>query len=120
MDYFKLVGIPYSEKNCWDIAVDFYKIVYNISLSNFYSGPTPDREVTKGLIYSNVGGFEKVNKPEFGDIIILKIYGIESHIGIYVGDGRMLHSTKGSNCCIDRVTRWDKVISGYYRLKNND
>lgn len=116
-EYSNLVGIEYSKMNCWDIAVKFYKQVLGVELGSIYSGPTPPRDVTKDLIYTNIGGFEKVETPEFGDIIILKIFGIESHIAIYVGEGKMLHSSKNTGSVIDFVSRWQRVIVGFYRIK---
>ena len=119
-DFSKLVGVPYSEMNCWDIAVVFYKDVLNMDLGNIYSGPTPPRDVTKELIFTNMGGFEKVDSPQFGDIIILKIFGIESHISIYIGNGRMLHTSSSSGSVIDFVSRWEKIIVGFYRVKRKE
>lgn len=116
-EFFSLIGIPYDVKNCWDIAVDFYLKILNINLSNIYSGDTPPREVTKELIYTNIGGFERVSVPEFGDIIILKMFGIESHIAIYVGEGKMLHTSQKTGSVIDFISRWERVIVGYYRVK---
>lgn len=115
--YDHLIGIPYDEKNCWDIVVDFYNLVFNISLHDYYTGPNPGRDVTKNLIYSSAGEFEKVDKPKFGDIIIMKVHGIESHIGVYLDSSRLLHSTARSGCVIDRLSRWEKLVVGYYRVK---
>ncbi len=116
-DYSKFVGISYKELNCWDLAVKFYYEILGIDLRNFYSGPVPDRVSTKNLIYTNIGEFERVERPEFGDIILMKFRGIESHIAIYVGGGKFLHSTVVSGSVIDRVSRWHLLVVGYYRVK---
>lgn len=116
-DYSNLVGVPYSDMNCWDIAVAFYKNVFNIDMRSIYDGPTPERSISKNIIYTNLGEFDKVESPEFGDIILLKILGIESHIAIYLGNDRMLHSSKSTGSVIDFVSRWKKVIVGFYRVK---
>lgn len=115
--YSNLIGIEYSKMNCWDIAVAFYRNVLGIEIGTIYSGPTPPKEVTRNLIYSNSGDFEKVESPEFGDIIILKMFGIESHIAVYLGDNKMLHTSKNTGSVIDLVSRWQKVIVGFYRVK---
>jgi len=118
-DYSSLIGIPYETKNCWDIAVELYEKVLGVNLKNYYSGPTPDRSTTKNLIWSNIGEFEKVSTPMFGYIILIKLHGVESHIAIYVGIGKMLHTTRGAGSVIDRVERWKSAIVGFYRIKND-
>lgn len=116
-DFSSLIGIPYEEKNCWDLVVSFYSTILKIELKHYYDGPTPHRDVTKNLIYSNVGEFEKVTSPSFGDIILIKLYGVESHIGVYVENGRMLHSIRGRGSVIELLDRWKTTIVGYYRIK---
>jgi len=117
-DYSKFIGIPYEKKNCWDLVVSFYQEMLSIPLYSYYQGPTPPEKIeTKNLIYSSMGDFEKISDPKFGDIIIVKLYGIESHIAVYLGDGKMLHTTRGAGSIIDRVARWEKMIVGFYRIK---
>lgn len=116
-DYSKFVGIPYEDMNCWDLAVAFYREIMGIELSNIYTGPTPSREATRGHIHANVHDFHKVDAPEFGDIIILKIHGIESHISIFVGRNKMLHTLEKTGSVVDSMIRWEKIIVGYYRTK---
>ncbi len=119
MNISSFVGIPYETKNCWDLAVDFYDKILGISLKHIYnSGITPDRFETKNLIFTNMGEVEEVSTPSFGDIIILKIFGVEAHIAICVGEGKMLHTSKASGSVIDRIKKWEKQIVGFYRVKN--
>ena len=124
-EYFKglvnLVGTPYSVANCWELAVLFYDRVFGISLYHIYSGPIPeDRKDKKNLIYTNMGEFEEVTIPEFGDIVLIKLFGVESHIGVFVGSGMFMHTTRNTGCVMDRVDKWKKMIVGYYRVKRND
>lgn len=117
MNIAKYVGIPYEKKNCWDLTVAFYHEVLNIDLFHIYSGETPSRPETKNLIYSNIGEFEEVSSPEFGDVIIMKILGVESHISVYIGEGRMLHTSKRIGSVIEPIARWKKHIVGFFRVK---
>lgn len=116
LEFSSLVGIPYENMNCWDLAVKFYSDILGLSLHNFWSGPTPHRSMTQNLIYTNKGEFEKVDSPQFGDIILIRLQGYESHIGIYVGDEMMLHSTRGNGSVMERLSRWRNLIVGYYRI----
>jgi hypothetical protein len=115
----KFVGIPYEKKNCWDLAVDFYCEMLNIKLFHIYSGPTPSRADTSMLIQSNKGEFREVKDPHFGDLILIKVFGIESHIAVYLGGGKMLHTKKRVGSHLDNVDKWKNQIVGYYRVNND-
>ena len=114
--YAALIGTPYSKMNCWDVAREFYRLEMGEELKHYMVDSIEDREAIKNLIYANSGEFFKVDTPEFGDLMLIKIRGIESHIAVYLGQGRLLHSMQSAGCVVDRVDRWDKVILGYYRL----
>lgn len=116
-EFSEFIGISYSKMNCWDLAVFFYSKVLNLDLTWAYDGYFPGRDATRDLIYTNIGKFERVEDPEMGDLILIKIFGIESHIAIYLGEGKMLHTTKNTGSVIERVSRWKVRITGFYRVK---
>jgi cell wall-associated NlpC family hydrolase len=113
----KFIGISYKEKDCWELAKYFYLDIMGIELKHIYDGPTPDREISANLINSSKGEFEEIKEPEFGDIILIKLFGIECHIAVYIGGGLMLHTMKNSGSVIERTSRLERQIVGYYRIK---
>lgn len=116
MEYSSLIGIPYEEKNCWQLAVEFYRSVLGIELSHIFDGEAPgSREDVSMLILSNKGKFSEVKSPEFGDLVLIKVFGIESHIAVYVGEGRILHTKKRVGSHISRLHMWNSSITGYFR-----
>jgi cell wall-associated NlpC family hydrolase len=117
-DFSKLIGTPYKEKDCWGIVVEFYRVALGIELNSYYQDIPKDRDIAKNLIYSSMGDFTLVEAKEakFGDILLIKLMGVESHIAVYVGEGKMLHSTLHSGCVIESVSRWKHLIVGYYRV----
>jgi cell wall-associated NlpC family hydrolase len=112
----QFIGIPYDKMNCWALAKAFYSEIFDIELKHYFETVPPTKEDMKKLIYSNIGDFKKVDRPIAGDLVLIKVYGIESHIGIYLGEGYLLHTLEGSGSVIDRIAKWEKVISGYYRV----
>ena len=114
-DFSELIGVSYEEMNCWDLTRSFYKKVFGLDLKHYYSDTPQDRDETQGLIYTNKGDFVRVESPVFGDIILISVLGLESHIAVYVGDGMLLHTGKRKGSVIDRLSHWDKVVVGYYR-----
>jgi cell wall-associated NlpC family hydrolase len=115
-DFSKLLGVPYSTKDCWGIVVDFYRIVFDIELNRYYQEIPKTRDASKALVYSSMGDFHKVEDRKFGDIFLIKLYGVECHIAVYIDNGMMLHTTNHSGCVVDRVHRWEKLIVGTYRV----
>lgn len=115
----KYIGRRYEEYNCFDLVKEFYKDHYDLDLRNYYDREgIPDRDGVASLIVSNKGDFIQTKKPEFGDVVIIKLHGIECHIGVVAHGGTFLHSTKAYGSCLDRLARYEKLIAGYYRHKD--
>lgn len=112
------IGIPYSKKDCFNLAKDFYKQELGLELKHYFDELPKNRNEMCALIYTHKGDFKKVRSPEYGDIILLKIKGIESHIAVYLGNGLMLHTTEKTGSVIDRLSRWVNMVSGYYTLRD--
>ena len=115
-DYSRLVGVPYLRMNCWELSREFYRIVFGISLKHYYIDRPKERKEYQDMIYTNIGDFTKVSDPEFGDLVLLKIKGLESHIAVYVGEGKILHTSKNTGSVIEPISRWGNLIGGYYRV----
>lgn len=113
------IGIPYEVKNCWDLVRDYYKGQFSIDLLQYYEGKTPDRDETGVLIKTNMGDFDRVSSPEVGDLVLIKLYGFENHIAIYAERGVILHTTKGIGSHLDSLSRYEHLVSGYFRHRKN-
>jgi cell wall-associated NlpC family hydrolase len=112
------VGKPYEDFNCWDLVRKLYQDVYNLDVHQDYGCDVPDREECESLIKTNKGEFFKSDKPEPGDIMLLRILGVECHIGMYLGVGKFIHSLKGNGVVIDSVSRYSTRVNGYYRHRS--
>lgn len=111
-----LIGIPYSQMDCFKLAKTFYKDVLDLQLKDYFDSLPTDRVKMKNLIYTNVGDFKKTDDPKFGDLILLRIKGLESHIAINIDNSTMLHTMTNTGSVIDRKSRWNTLIVGYYTL----
>lgn len=123
-DFKSLVGRSHDMANCWDIVREFYFKCFGVELKQYYQYYTGERKQTESLIQSNYNDFSKVefkdiNELQFGDIVILKLHGVESHIGVICGMGKMFHSTKTSGSVIESLDKWKTCIAGVYRLKDS-
>jgi len=120
VDLVKYIGKDYDKYNCFDLIKDFYMDHYNISLSNYFEGgPVPERNKVASLILSNKGDFVEESIPVFGDIVVIRLYGIECHVGVVVNDGMFLHSTRGVGSNMEKLSKYKRMIAGYYRHRGN-
>jgi cell wall-associated NlpC family hydrolase len=114
-----MIGIPYSELDCWAVVVKFYKEAMDTELKRYYEKVPRDRSTAKNLIYTHKSEFYQVHTPEVGDIITIRLAGVESHIAVYLGEEKILHTSIATGCIIDRLSKWQKCIEGIYRVKND-
>ena len=118
MDLTKYIGRAYETYNCLDLVKEFYRDFFDLELKNYFEGSVPDRREVFNLIVTNKGDFEEVkDKPRFGDIVVIKLYGIECHLGIVIHGKKFLHSAKHLGSNIDRLSRYENIIAGFYRHK---
>lgn len=112
----KYIGREYEKYNCFDLVKEFYLDHFNLDLRNYYEGSqVPERKAVQSLIVSNKGDFVPVSNPEFGDIVVIKLYGLESHIGVCVGEGKFIHSVRVIGSALENLKKYERMIAGYYR-----
>ncbi len=111
----KYIGRAYEDYDCFSLVKEFYKDQFGLDLRHFYDGGPLERNAAESLIVSNKGNFIKVEKPQFGDIVVIKLYGVECHMGVVTEGGRFLHSARNIGSLLDRLERYSKMIAGYYR-----
>lgn len=116
MNYRKYIGRDYASYNCFDLVKEFYKDHFDLDLKNYWEGgPVPSRDEVESLIVTNKGSFIPVSTPQFGDIVVVKLHGLECHMGVYTEGGKFLHSARNIGSLLDRVERYQHLIAGYYR-----
>ena len=61
---------------------------------------------------------EKIEKPETNCLVEITSYGVPGHIGVYIGEGMMIHTTIKTNVVIEPLRHYKHKIRGFYRVKN--
>lgn len=115
LDLRKYIGKSYEKYNCLDLVKEFYLEFFNLEVKNYYEGEVPDRREVQSLINTNRGDFIQVDKELFGDLVLIRLYGLECHLGVYLGRGQFLHSIRGTGSGIERVSKYKHMLAGYYR-----
>lgn len=125
----KYIGIPYKEKgrdldgtDCWGLVRLVYEREYNIVLPSF-SGEYIQQDVERiqDLLSQYKEGWQHIDQPVEGCVVIFRVLGTESHIGIAVSDTHFLHSREGQDSAIESFNspQWNKRIVGYFKYVEN-
>lgn len=108
------IGIPYEDYDCYEILKLYYKNELGKDLSDIYT-VRPDKETTVEYINNEKDKFIEVDTPEFGDIIVFKVFGLACHVGMYVNETYFFHSRNATDACLEKLSIWKKRVVGYYR-----
>lgn len=125
-DYNKYIGIPFKEHgrdirgaDCFGLLKMLYLEFYNVVLPDWkvqsYHVTDINYEVKKGLSAK----FDRIDEPEIGDVGIFVFAGLPTHIGMYIGSGKIIHVLENETAVIESVTtgRLKGRLYGWYRYK---
>lgn len=119
------VGLPFKYKgrteeglDCWGLARLIYKNEYDITLPSFSEEyEENDVEHMGELIAQYKEGWEPINSPEEGSLVLFRIMGIESHIGVAISNTHFIHSREGQDSAVEAFdsASWSKRIVGHFK-----
>lgn len=123
------VGIPYANRgrdiktglDCWGLLIEFYRRTLGIELPSYeaaYDNSSDMNQTVNAIKYEKKDfDWKKVASPAYGDAILLRVLGHPCHVGVYLGDGRMLHTLTGHDSAIESIEgyKWKNRIDGFYR-----
>ena len=125
------VGIPFKSLGRTKDGCDCYGLVrivlqeqYNVSLPELltYANALDHTEI-KDTITTNIPllSGEKLSSPEEGAVVIFTTQGLSAHIGLFVSDKLILHTTKNTGAVIESVNtpRIKNRIRGIYNVNKN-
>lgn len=127
MNIEKYIGLPYKDNgrditgiDCWGLVRLYYKQELGIELPSYvdqYIGLTSTN--IKESIISYRDNWDKVETPQLNDLILFRILGEPTHIGLYLGENKFLHIRDGYDSVIESTNsiNWSKRIEGYYRYR---
>lgn len=121
----KYVGIPYKQKgrdlngiDCWGLLRLVYSEEFKINLPSFVTDYTEDDTMRiQDLIAQYKEGWEQLDKPEPGCLVLFRVFGTESHVGIAVSETHFLHARDGQSSAVESFdsSAWNKRIVGYFK-----
>jgi cell wall-associated NlpC family hydrolase len=121
----KYVGIPFLNMgrdfdgcDCWGLVRLFYLHEMNkeLPLLDFYTNANDAKEIFPIVdIYKPLIGGEKQEIPKYGDIVVMKYFGLPCHVGVYVDNNKVLHVKRGIDSVIQNLNTLKGRIDGFYR-----
>ena len=122
----RFVGIPYKTGargpdavDCAGLVMMFYEEALGIVLPPMLYGAEITRDEIAALTDETLqsASWQHVEAAEFGDLLVFRMLGRPTHVGVYVGNGDFLHSIKGKDSCIERLSEWQSRLAGVLRWK---
>ncbi|TXH82816.1 MAG: phage tail protein [Rhizobium sp.] len=122
------VGLPYAllgrdrrGADCWGLAVLIYAEQLEIALPHYADGLTSPEEHAElaALIndVASVGPWKPAAYPRAFDIAVFRRGREETHVGIVVSPGLMLHTSADDHSRLEHygTGRWGNRLAGIYR-----
>lgn len=121
----KYIGLKYKEKgrdydglDCYGLVRLIYKNEFQIDLPSFSSEYVQeDRDRIQELIAQYKEGWEQIEQPEVGSIVLFRVLGSDSHVGVVVNDSQFIHVRENKDSAIENLDSpyWKKRIVGFFK-----
>ena len=120
---FKPHGRDFDGCDCYGLVYLIYKNEFNIKLPlllNDYDNPS-EHEKVLGIINKEKALLDTIELkvPEEGCIAMFNIRGFTSHMGVYIGNGQVIHILSGVNSICEKLNslRLRNRIEGFYAIR---
>jgi len=101
---FKAGGRDLTGLDCWGLTRLIYKEEFNIELPSFAGEyDVDDPKLLHEIIAQHKEGWEKLLSPEPGCVVLFRMFGTESHIGVVVNDTQFLHTREKYTSAVENL-----------------
>ena len=120
-EYEDLIGLPFVDGgrgpaayDCWGVAMELFK--RQGKPVKDYPINAVDVDGIAKQMHNDESLWHKLEAPFLGCLVLLRLTPgcWANHVGIYIGDGRFIHSYVVTGVCIDRLRKWKSRIVGFY------
>ncbi len=116
-------GRSWSGWDCWALVYLFHRDVLGVAIPSYAESYTDagqsaeTRNQLRALIAIGKALWRSVPEPVLGDVVLLNIGGHPLHVGLALGDGRMLHTERRVGTLVERLSSpiWARRVEGFYR-----
>lgn len=121
IEYEDLIGTSFEDLNCWELVQELYARA-GVSLEGYNISVDACEEISKVYARELEQGpdskWMRLVAPEELCLIPMRVNPkFVSHCGVYVGNGRFIHSLANTGVLTSRVSdpAWRSKITGFYR-----
>lgn len=116
-------GSDWSGWSCWGCVRAYYRHVLGVELPEHDTGyetageTVEDREAIRALVEGARPAWRRVERPQAGDLLLMRVAGRPIHVGVVVNRAQFLHAEKRIGTVIERLASpiWSRRIEGAYR-----
>lgn len=124
MDYSDLIGTRFKIHgrskeegfDCYGLAIEVLRR-NGIKMVDVFYDTLDNRKEIHDIIH-NIIPNQKIDKAEENCIIEIDVRGEPLHIGVYIGNGKFIHTTSRKNVVIEPLRLYKNKIVGYYKVNN--
>lgn len=124
----RFIGIPfrdgkncYQGANCYGLAQLFYRDIMEIDIPDLHTHSDHSNRVWATYLKEISEHWDNVESPEFGDIVAMAQNvahpRIVQHVGIYIGEGKVLHTLSNIGSHIVTLESVKHSVRGYHRWR---
>jgi len=129
----KYVGIPFVAHgrtaeglDCWGLVKIIYRDELGVELPDYLDDYDNTESSTQlGPVVSNavntLWNLVPVPQSKVGHVVVFRVKGHPSHVGLLVGDNKFIHCETGIGTAIERLSsfRWSKRLLGVYEYASH-
>ena len=123
------IGIPFKDRganlrecDCFGLVRLFYKDLLKIEIPDPLVTIFTSNGITDKYLEETAKNWDTVNELKKFDVIAMandpNMPEVVQHFGIYIGDGKMLHTEVKTGSIISDVDLYKYFIKGYHRWRN--
>lgn len=126
MDVREYIGLQYQDRGRGPLAFDclgfvghVYRRELDLVLPDFLDTyhSAEDSAGCASAINERKVDWLQVDQPRPLDLILFKVFGHPTHVGLYLDDDNFIHCFKGTGSCVERLRSWtwERRVLGFYR-----
>ena len=120
-NYIKYIGLNFNDYDCFNLVKLIYKEVHNKDILD-----TNIKHYESDLINQSylgeVDNWIEVKEPKEGDIMAIRLDSnypkLVTHFAYCINDKQILHTTEKTNCVVENISKYYKLVAGFYRNKD--
>lgn len=122
----RFIGVPFSDNkesfdgaNCYGLVRLFYREELSIIIPSLDVPSDHSNRVFATFLKQISMHWNKVEEPDYGDVVAMSQNlahpKIVQHVGVYIGNGKVLHTLNKINSHVSDIETLQPIIKGFYR-----